>query len=287
MSNGTITDDSDIWLFGGKKVFKNFFNQSKRVLQFTYGDIEQSFKLSRHQLISLALLVGSDYTLGINGIGPVTALEILANFCENQSKSSNTDVDDDDHLIKVLTEFRKWFLNDKAKLKTELRSKLKKSKIPNNFPNVHVIRAYLEPAIRKKFSDLKWLKPNVEKLIEFTQLKFGWDSTKAEQILRPIIRRFDDNFSQRTIDSYFEVIKRPNDSISDKLSKRVKSAIQKLNDKDNAKPTNSRTRMPQGALKARLRAIETLRKSKGQKRTKKRKTIVSKKLNLSESSSNS
>ncbi|KAH3806063.1 hypothetical protein DPMN_134377, partial [Dreissena polymorpha] len=31
LTHGTITDDSDIWLFGGKCVFKNFFNQKKYV----------------------------------------------------------------------------------------------------------------------------------------------------------------------------------------------------------------------------------------------------------------
>jgi len=31
-------------------------------------------------LINMALLCGSDYTEGIQGIGPVTALEILAEF---------------------------------------------------------------------------------------------------------------------------------------------------------------------------------------------------------------
>lgn len=42
-------------------------------------------ELTRNQMIQLALLVGSDYTNGISGIGPVTALEILAAFpCEGE-----------------------------------------------------------------------------------------------------------------------------------------------------------------------------------------------------------
>ena len=36
--------------------------------------------LTREKLINLALLCGSDYTEGIQGVGPVTAMEILLEF---------------------------------------------------------------------------------------------------------------------------------------------------------------------------------------------------------------
>lgn len=43
LTEGTITDDSDIWLFGGQKVYKNFFNQKKHVIRFQAVDIQQYF----------------------------------------------------------------------------------------------------------------------------------------------------------------------------------------------------------------------------------------------------
>lgn len=43
LTDGTITDDSDIWLFGGQCVYKNFFNNNKKVLQFQFCDIQHHF----------------------------------------------------------------------------------------------------------------------------------------------------------------------------------------------------------------------------------------------------
>lgn len=74
LTDGTITDDSDILLFGGKTIYKNFFVQKKIVMEFKQESIEDKFHLDRKKMIQLAMLVGSDYTLGVNGIGAVTAL---------------------------------------------------------------------------------------------------------------------------------------------------------------------------------------------------------------------
>ena len=40
LTNGTITDDSDIWLFGGKRVYKNFFNQDRTVELYLNDSIQ-------------------------------------------------------------------------------------------------------------------------------------------------------------------------------------------------------------------------------------------------------
>lgn len=78
--DGIITDDSDVFLFGGKQCFKNIFNDAKYAECFLLADINRELSLSRERLISLAYLLGSDYTIGLPGVGPVVALELLANF---------------------------------------------------------------------------------------------------------------------------------------------------------------------------------------------------------------
>ncbi|EMP29778.1 DNA repair protein complementing XP-G cells like protein [Chelonia mydas] len=59
-TSGTITDDSDIWLFGARHVYKNFFNQNKYVEYYQYVDIQNQlgktqlridsfFRLAQHE----------------------------------------------------------------------------------------------------------------------------------------------------------------------------------------------------------------------------------------------
>ena len=78
--DGIITDDSDTFLFGGTRIYKNMFNQSKYVECYLASDLEREFALDRGRLIRIAHLLGSDYTEGIPSVGPVTALELLAEF---------------------------------------------------------------------------------------------------------------------------------------------------------------------------------------------------------------
>jgi DNA excision repair protein ERCC-5 len=77
---GIITDDSDVFLFGGLRVYKNMFNQSKTVECFFSRDLERELGLDRNTLIRLAYLLGSDYVEGLPGVGVVTAMEILEEF---------------------------------------------------------------------------------------------------------------------------------------------------------------------------------------------------------------
>ncbi|EDN93362.1 hypothetical protein SS1G_09228 [Sclerotinia sclerotiorum 1980 UF-70] len=60
--DGIVTDDSDIFLFGGTRVYKNLFNSNKLVECYLLSDLEKELSLSRDQLISIAHLLGSDYT---------------------------------------------------------------------------------------------------------------------------------------------------------------------------------------------------------------------------------
>jgi hypothetical protein len=55
---GIITDDSDVFLFGGNRVFRNMFNQSKTVECFLSSDLVRELGLDRGTLVRLAYLLG-------------------------------------------------------------------------------------------------------------------------------------------------------------------------------------------------------------------------------------
>ena len=91
--DGIITDDSDVFLFGGTRVYKNLFNQNKYVECYLLSDLEREFSLSRERLIQLAHFLGSDYTEGLPGVGPVIGMELMNEFAGPNG----------------LMEFRKWW----------------------------------------------------------------------------------------------------------------------------------------------------------------------------------
>lgn len=88
-------------------------------------DIENYYlhgaELTRQQLIALALLVGSDYTIGLQGVGPVTALEILSSFPCGKDDSVSS-------ITEGLQKFRDWWVSGSrmgSGGKAVLRNKLK------------------------------------------------------------------------------------------------------------------------------------------------------------------
>eukprot|EP01029_Cantina_marsupialis_P016975 TRINITY_DN380_c0_g1_i3.p1 TRINITY_DN380_c0_g1~~TRINITY_DN380_c0_g1_i3.p1 ORF type:complete len:1056 (-),score=396.08 TRINITY_DN380_c0_g1_i3:1054-4221(-) len=71
--------DSDCFLFGSTAVIKDILSQEPKL--YRLQEVEQ-LGLTRQSMIGLALFLGSDYTLGIHGIGPELAVELLHSYNE-------------------------------------------------------------------------------------------------------------------------------------------------------------------------------------------------------------
>ena len=59
--DGVISNDSDVFAFGGKTVYRNFFVDNRFVEVYKIEDVEKERGLNRDRIIELALLLGCDY----------------------------------------------------------------------------------------------------------------------------------------------------------------------------------------------------------------------------------
>lgn len=64
--DGIITEDSDVFLFGGRKIYRGVFR--KKMESYEMVRVEKELGLGRDKLVLLAMFLGSDYTLGIKGV---------------------------------------------------------------------------------------------------------------------------------------------------------------------------------------------------------------------------
>jgi DNA excision repair protein ERCC-5 len=202
--DGVVTDDCDIFLFGGTRVYKNMFNSNKFVECYLSSDIEKELSLTRDQLISIAHLLGSDYTEGLPGVGPVTALEIISEFPTSSG----------------LQDFKEWWdevqlhplANAKVVESTKFRKKFRKAQatklfLPPAFPSEAVTEAYLKPEVDSTLEPFQWGVPDLDQLREFLMATIGWSQERTDEVLVPVIRdmnRRETEGTQSNITRFFE-----------------------------------------------------------------------------------
>ena len=205
--DGIVTDDSDTFLFGGTRVYKNMFNGNKYVECYINSDLDREMSLSREKLIAVAQLLGSDYTDGLPGVGPVTAMEIISEFPGDTG----------------LQDFRDWW--NEAQLQpfptkrdkeadaamSSFRRKFRKSQaaklfLPTTFPNPAVADAYLHPDVDHSTEPFQWGVPDLDGLRQFLMATIGWSQERTDEVLVPVIRdmnRREAEGTQSNITRYF------------------------------------------------------------------------------------
>ncbi|KAE8705302.1 DNA mismatch repair protein MSH3 isoform 1 [Hibiscus syriacus] len=84
LCDGCFSSDSDIFLFGARTVYRDIcLGEGGHVVCYEMDDIEQKIGFGRNSLISLALLLGSDYSQGVHGLGLEAACQIVKSIGDN------------------------------------------------------------------------------------------------------------------------------------------------------------------------------------------------------------
>ncbi|XP_074286681.1 DNA repair protein UVH3 isoform X2 [Silene latifolia] len=255
--DGVVTDDSDVFLFGARCVFKNIFDDRKYVETYLLKDIESELGLNTEKLIRMALLLGSDYTEGVSGIGIVNAIEVVNAF------------PDDDGFHK----FREWVdspdptILGKGGLQTGLSSKKNGLKVPTtadcstsdaneanedadsrkrqqifmnkhrnisknwhfpaSFPSEAVISAYKSPQVDNSAEPFSWGKPDIFSLRRLCSEKFAWANQKADELLLPVLKEYNKHETQLRLEAFYSF----NEKFANIRSKRIRQAVKGITGK--------------------------------------------------------
>ncbi|KAJ8544960.1 hypothetical protein K7X08_017543 [Anisodus acutangulus] len=258
--DGVVTDDSDAFLFGARSVYKNIFDDRKYVETYFMKDVENELGLDREKIICIALLLGSDYTEGVSGIGIVNAIEVVNAFPEedglqkfrewvespdpsilggldaqagSSSRKRGCKVGDPDTICSTRNLEGNTASDENVHKSEDSAEKLKQifmnkhrniSKnwhIPSSFPSNAVISAYTSPRVDKSTEPFAWGKPDVSVLRKVCWEKFGWSSQKADELLVPVLKEYNKHVTQLRLEAFYSF----NERFAKIRSKRIKKAV--------------------------------------------------------------
>ncbi|KAJ3692999.1 hypothetical protein LUZ60_012094 [Juncus effusus] len=220
--DGCFSSDSDIFLFGARTVYRDIIlGDSGCVVCYEMADIETKLGFGRNSLVSLSLLLGSDYTNGVHGFGTETACKFVKSIGDESilsqialegvaatRKKREKDKSEKDKREKYKSEKDK---RDKDKREKEPCFNINKengnlcvkannnSEIENVGPETQfkeIIEAYMKPKCHSPDSDpvqrvcaeQPFLRSELQQLCE---MFFGWTHEKTDEYILPKIAERD------------------------------------------------------------------------------------------------
>ncbi len=168
------TQDYDSFLFGARTVVRNLAVTGKRKLpgKSAYVDVEpeiieleeslNSLGINREQLIDIAICVGTDYNKGLEKVGPKTALKLIKKHGDIYSLLREKGL-----IIEAVEQIREFFIH---------------------------------PEVTDDY-EIKWGKPDSEKLIEFLSEKHDFSVDRVEKAAERL--KAASGARQKTLDQWF------------------------------------------------------------------------------------
>ncbi|KAL6304644.1 PIN domain-like protein [Sparassis latifolia] len=182
--DAVLTDDSDALIFGARTVIRNYKADAEdEVHAFRQCTINAHsvISLSRGGLVLVALLCGGDYDEnGLRRCRPQTALAIMhyglgESLCDAAVVLGNNETELSAFLSGWRDRLRSILSTDPDNHLGRRHIALSNS-VPDSFPDVAVLRAYLSPSTSANISHLPAhpLPVDLAKLGTFCELHFGW-----------------------------------------------------------------------------------------------------------------
>lgn len=173
------SQDWDSLLFNSPRLIRNLSITGKRKLpkKQVYINIKpeiveltkvlQNLGITREQLVTIGILIGTDYNIGVKGIGPKKALRLIKKYKTNKRILENVKWEED-------VEFEEVF---------------------NFFLNPPVISEY----------EIKWKEPNSEKLMEFMVEEHSFSEKRVEKVINILEKRGSVIKTKKTLEDFFKL----------------------------------------------------------------------------------
>lgn len=226
LSDGVISDDSDTLIYGSPIVFRHLYIGESTVEIYRRSELG----FNQEELISLAMLLGCDFTVGVRGIGPVNATEIVRHYSG----------------IEGLTRFREWaerFATDKDRESAPVLGedpedgRLRDFKIthanyrsqwlfPEDFPSQEVWDVFDKPIVDTSLEPLSWATPDERLIVEVVTSLTSMRVDEVEHLLNSTMTQYRQASLQRRITDYFSPVFERG-TVAEVVSKRLKAALDK------------------------------------------------------------
>jgi flap endonuclease-1 len=156
--NGCISEDTDILANGGQLFLREFNSDKNTVEEYCLYGILDNLKLTYDEFVDLCILCGSDYTIKIFGIGPISAYKLILKYknIEEIIKYNDKYVIPDNFEYNKARELFKKPISDVVYEKLNKNTKMTK-------PNIEKLKLFL---INTKLKD-KYVKEIEKNLINY------------------------------------------------------------------------------------------------------------------------
>ena len=224
LTDGVISDDSDTIIYGSPIVFRHLYVGESTVEIYRTSEIG----FDREELISLAMLLGCDFTVGVRGIGPVNATEIVRHYkgidgLKRFREWAERFATDSGKVTEVVTgenpedEMLKFFKATHANYRSQWL-------FPDDFPSQEVWDVFDQPLVDTNLEPFSWAVPDEDLIAEVVTELSDLKHDQVLHILSSTMEQYRQSSAQRRITDYFSpAFERGR--VAEVVSKRLKAAL--------------------------------------------------------------
>ncbi|ABU81873.1 flap endonuclease-1 [Ignicoccus hospitalis] len=176
----SASQDYDSLLFGSPRLVRNLAVSGRRKLpnknvyvevkpeEITLKCVLEELGITREQLVAIAVLIGTDYTPGVKGVGPKTALRYVKSYGDLERVLTALGVDDKELYLEAY-----------------------------NF--------FLNPQVTDDY-ELVWRRPDPQKIIEILVYEHDFNEERVRKAIERLMKAWKEKLStkQSTLDMFFK-----------------------------------------------------------------------------------